>query len=94
MYAPIRVGTDIAFLAGVINYMLSNDKIHLEYAKLNTDITFLTKPDYKYDNGLFSGYDEGKRSYNKASWGYQVGEGRGTSRSTRPCRTRCACTSR
>ncbi|MEN9629165.1 MAG: hypothetical protein RJA10_2392, partial [Pseudomonadota bacterium] len=74
VYAPIRVGTDIAFLAGVINYLLSNNKIHLDYAKLNTDITFLTKPDYKYDNGFFSGYDEAKRSYNKASWGYQLGE--------------------
>ena len=74
VYAPIRVGTDIAFLAGVINYLLSNNKIHLNYAKLNTDITFLTKPDYKFENGIFSGYDEAKRSYNKASWGYQVGE--------------------
>ncbi len=73
-YAPIRVGTDIAFLAGVINYLLSNDKIHLEYAKLNTDITFLTKPDFKFENGFFSGYDEGKRAYNKSTWGYQIGE--------------------
>jgi len=74
VYAPIRNGTDIAFLGGVINYLLSNDKIHLDYAKFNTDLSFLTKPDYKFDNGLFSGYDEAKRSYNKASWGYQIGE--------------------
>lgn len=74
VYAPIRNGTDIAFLGGVINYLLSNDKIHLDYAKFNTDLAFLTKPDYKFDNGLFSGYDEAKRSYNKASWGYQIGE--------------------
>ena len=74
VYAPIRVGTDIAFLGGVINYLLSNDKIHLDYARMNTDLTFLVKPDYKFDNGFFSGYDEAKRSYNKASWGYQMGE--------------------
>lgn len=73
-YAPIRVGTDIAFLGGVINHLLSNNKIHLDYVKLNTDATFLTKPDFKFDNGFFSGYDEAKRSYNKASWGYQMGE--------------------
>ena len=73
-YAPIRVGTDIAFLGGVINHLLSNNKIHLDYVKLNTDATFLTKPDFKFDNGFFSGYDEAKRSYNKASWGYQRGE--------------------
>jgi anaerobic selenocysteine-containing dehydrogenase len=73
VYAPLRVGTDIAFLGGVINHLLSNNKIHLDYVKLNTDATFLTKPEYKFDNGNFSGYDEAKRSYNKASWGYQVG---------------------
>jgi formate dehydrogenase-N alpha subunit len=73
-YAPIRVGTDIAFLGGVINYLLSNDKIHHEYVKLNTDCTFLTKPGFGYDNGFFSGYNEEKRSYDKSTWGYQLGE--------------------
>lgn len=73
-YAPIRVGTDIAFLGGVINYLLSNDKVHTDYVKFNSDATFLTKPEYSFDNGFFSGYDEAKRSYNKASWGYQMGE--------------------
>lgn len=74
VYAPIRNGTDIAFLGGVINWLLSNDKIHHDYVKFNTDVAFLTKPDFKFDNGLFSGYDEAKRSYSKATWGYQVGE--------------------
>jgi len=73
-YAPIRVGTDIAFLGGVINYLLSNNKIHTDYVKQNTDASFLLKPDFKFDNGYFTGYDETKRSYNKASWGYQLGD--------------------
>jgi formate dehydrogenase major subunit len=72
-YAPIRVGTDIAFLAGVINYLLTNNKIHLDYVKLNTDASFLVKNEYGFDNGFFTGYNEGSRSYNKASWGYQMG---------------------
>lgn len=72
-YAPIRVGTDIAFLGGVINYLLSNDKIHLDYVKLNTDATFLVKEGFSFDNGFFSGYNVDKRSYDKASWGYQLG---------------------
>src|SRR5690606_23464756 len=74
VYAPIRVGTDIAFLGGVINYLFTHDKIHLDYAKIHTDASFLLKPDFKYDNGFFSGYDEGKRSYDKSSWGYQRGD--------------------
>jgi formate dehydrogenase-N alpha subunit len=73
-YAPIRVGTDIAFLGGVINHLLSNDKIHLDYVKLNTDASFLVKEGFAFDNGFFSGYNPDKRSYDKASWGYQMGE--------------------
>jgi len=73
-YAPIRVGTDIAFLGGVINYLLSNDKIHHEYVKAYTDATFLTKEGFGFDNGFFSGYDEQKRVYNKATWGYELGK--------------------
>ena len=73
-YAPIRVGSDIAFLGGVINHMLSNNKIHTEYVKAYTDATFMTKEGYSYENGLFSGYNAEKRVYDKATWGYQLGE--------------------
>jgi formate dehydrogenase major subunit len=73
LYAPVRVGTDIAFLGGVINYLLSNDKIHREYVKAYTDATFLTKEGYGFDNGFFSGYDADKRVYSKATWGYEMG---------------------
>lgn len=72
-YAPIRTGTDIAFLGGVINYLLTNDKIHHEYVKLNTDAAFLVKEGYGFENGFFSGYNEAKRNYDKSTWGYQVG---------------------
>src|SRR5262245_50342498 len=73
-YAPIRVGTDIAFLSGVVNYLLTNDKIHHEYVKAYTDATFLTKEGFGFDNGFFSGYDEQKRVYSKATWGYEIGK--------------------
>lgn len=73
-YAPIRVGTDIAFLGGVINILLSQGKIHRDYVKLNTDATFLVKEGYGFENGFFTGYNEDKRSYDKSSWGYQLGE--------------------
>lgn len=74
LYAPIRNGSDIAFLGGVINWLLTNDKIHHDYVKFNTDATFLTKPGFAFDNGFFSGYDEAKRKYDKSTWGYQLGE--------------------
>jgi len=72
-YAPIRTGTDIAFLGGVINYLLTNDKIQHEYVKAYTDFTFLVNEKYDFDNGLFSGYNADKRSYEKSSWTYQIG---------------------
>jgi formate dehydrogenase major subunit len=70
-YAPIRVGTDIAFLGGVINYLLSNDKIQKEYVKSYTNASFLISDDYACTDGLFSGYNPDKRNYDNASWAYQ-----------------------
>ena len=74
LYAPLRVGTDIAFLAGVLNYLFTHDKINHESAKFNTDMSFLLKPEFKFENGLFSGYNEAARRYDRTSWGYQIGE--------------------
>jgi formate dehydrogenase-N alpha subunit len=72
-YVPLRTGTDIAFLGGVINYLLSNDKIHHEYVKAYSDFTFLVDDKFDFDNGLFSGYDAGTHKYDRSSWGYQIG---------------------
>jgi formate dehydrogenase major subunit len=69
-YAPIRVGTDIAFLGGVIHYLLSNDKIQKEYVKSYTNASFVLNKKYDFADGLFSGYSDAKRSYDPATWGY------------------------
>jgi formate dehydrogenase major subunit len=71
-YAPIRAGSDIAFLGGVINYLLSNNKIQTEYVKAYTNASFIVGEEYKFDAGLFSGYDESKRRYDNKSWGYEL----------------------
>ena len=74
VYAPIRPGSNIAFFGGVINYLLSNDKIHHDYVKHYTNAAFLIDPGFKFEDGLFSGYDETKRSYgSKDTWKYQMG---------------------
>ena len=72
-YAPLRSGSDIAFLSGVVNYLLTNDKIHTEYVRNYTNAAFIVKDEYAFDEGLFSGYDEGKRAYDRSSWEYKVG---------------------
>jgi formate dehydrogenase major subunit len=73
-YAPIRAGSDIAFLAGVINYLLSNDKIQHEYVRNYTNASFIVGEAYKFEDGIFSGYDPVKRSYNASSWAYELDE--------------------
>lgn len=70
-YAPIRAGSDIAFLGGVLNYLLSNNKIQHEYVKHYTNATFIVGEGYSFKDGIFSGYDESKRAYNPASWNYE-----------------------
>lgn len=71
-YVPLRAGSDIAFLAGVINYLISNDRIHHDYVKAYTNAGFLVDEGFSFDDGLFSGYNEAKRSYDKATWKYQL----------------------
>ncbi len=73
-YAPIRVGTDIAFLGGVIHYLLSKNKIHEDYVRHYTNAPFLINADYSFKDGLFTGYEEEKRSYDKKTWTYQMGD--------------------
>ena len=73
VYAPIRTGTDIVFLGGVVSYLLANDKIQHEYVQNYTDFTFIVREDFAFTEGLYSGYDAEKHSYDKSTWDYEVG---------------------
>ena len=72
LYLPIRQGTDIAFLLGLINYCMQNDKVQSEYVKAFTNAAYIVKEGFKYEDGLFSGYDEARRDYNRSSWEYEI----------------------
>ncbi len=73
VYAPIRAGTDIAFLGGVISYLLANDKIQRDYVINYTDASFIVREDFAFNEGLYSGYNAEKRAYDKTSWEYEIG---------------------
>ena len=74
IYAPIRSGTDITFLSGVLLYLITYNKINAEYVKHYTNASLLVREDFNFEDGLFSGYDEAKRQYDKTSWNYQFDE--------------------
>jgi len=77
LYAPIRSGTDIAFLGGMINYILANNLYLKEYVANYTNASFLLHPDFKTPaelDGLFSGYDQENRKYDKTTWAFQKDE--------------------
>jgi formate dehydrogenase major subunit len=71
IYAPLRSGTDIAFLGGMMNYILTNNKIHKEYAANYTNASFIVGSKYDFKDGLFSGYDSEKKKYDKSTWAFE-----------------------
>lgn len=73
MFVPIRAGADLALLGGLIHHTLSNDLYHADYVRLYTNAGFLVREGYDFQDGLFSGLDEGARRYDKTTWGYEVG---------------------
>ncbi len=73
VYAPIRTGTDMVFLGGVISYLLARDQIQHEYVKNYTDFTFIVREDFSFSDGLYSGYNAEKHSYDKTTWDYEIG---------------------
>jgi formate dehydrogenase major subunit len=74
LYVPIRPGADIAFLGGVINYLLTNDAIQHEYVQNYTDMSFIVREDFSFADGLFSGFDSAKGKYDRGSWDYERGK--------------------
>ncbi len=72
IYAPLRSGTDIAFLGGMIKYILDNDLYFRQYVAWYTNAPFLVKDSYAFRDGLFSGYDPKTRKYDKSQWGFQL----------------------
>jgi formate dehydrogenase major subunit len=72
VYAPIRPGTDIAFLLGVIHYAIENKRYHEDYVKLHTNASYEIGDQFGFsvEEGLFSGFDQEKKEYARDSWAY------------------------
>jgi formate dehydrogenase major subunit len=75
-YSPIRAGTDIAYLSGIIRYALEGKRYHEDYVKIHTNASLLVNPAFAFNDGLFSGFDPAKGDYAKDTWAYQL-DGKG-----------------
>lgn len=71
IYAPLRPGTDAAFLGGLIKYILDNKKYFAQYVQDYTNASFIVNKDFDFNDGLFSGYDAKTRKYDKATWTFE-----------------------
>src|ERR1700746_2293241 len=74
LYLQIRAGSDIAFLGGLINYAIENNRIAHDYLVNYTNAPFIIKDGFKLpDDGLYSGFDPAKQTYDKKTWNYEEG---------------------
>lgn len=74
VWVPLRAGTDILFLGGLINYVLQNGKEFREYVVHYTNAPMILREDFRDTeelSGLFSGWDEEKHKYQPESWFYE-----------------------
>jgi formate dehydrogenase major subunit len=72
-YVPIRAGSDIAFLGGIVHYILENALDFREYVVAYTNAANIVSEDFRDTedlDGLFSGYDPTTGTYNPESWQY------------------------
>ena len=74
LYCKMRSGTDIAFVGGMINHALENDRIHRDYVTRYTNAPFIVSKKFGFNEGLFSGYDPATRSYGGSSWAFEMDE--------------------
>jgi len=87
IYAPLRSGTDIAFIGGMIKYVMDDiernpNNYNMTYITEYTNAAYLINPDFEGPadlDGLFSGYEgslnetrDDKRKYNTSTWQYQI----------------------
>ena len=71
-YVQLRVGTDIAFLGGMINYILNNDKYFKQYVIDSTNGPTVVGERFGFSDGLFSGFNADKKSYDKKTWAFEM----------------------
>ena len=75
IWVPIRAGTDIAFLGGLVRHVIENERFFRDYVVHYTNASCILRPEFRdtedQQDGFFSGWNEEKRAYDTESWLYQ-----------------------
>jgi formate dehydrogenase major subunit len=78
IWVPIRAGSDIAFLGGLVRHLIENDLFFREYVVHYTNASCILTDEYAdpedSGDGYFSGWNEEKRAYATDSWLYKGGD--------------------
>jgi formate dehydrogenase major subunit len=74
IFLPIRSGSDIVFLGGIVAWLIENQRYFRDYVVAYTNAAFVVRSDFKDTedlDGLFSGFDSAKASYDNATWAFE-----------------------
>jgi formate dehydrogenase major subunit len=75
-HVQIRAGTDIAFLGGVINHVLTTESWFKDYVLNYTNATTILNEQYvdaEDNGGIFSGFNPDTGAYDPTTWMYEGG---------------------
>jgi formate dehydrogenase major subunit len=74
VHVPIRAGTDIAFLGGIVRHIIENERFFRDYVVNYTNAAAIVRDDFQDTedlDGLFSGWNAEKGGYDATSWHYK-----------------------
>jgi formate dehydrogenase major subunit len=74
LWVPLRAGTDVVFLGGLVRYAIEHDRVFRDYVVPYTNAATLLRDDLEDTedlDGLFSGWDAEQRAYDPATWIYR-----------------------
>jgi formate dehydrogenase major subunit len=74
LHVPLRAGSDIAFLGGLVKHIIDNERYFHDYVVHYTNAATIVNDDYRGTedlDGLFSGWDPKEGRYDIGSWQYE-----------------------
>lgn len=64
IFAQVRPGADIAYLGAIIKYIIDNKLYDEDYILNFTNAQYKISKDFKFEEGLFSGFDAETKNIN------------------------------